>query len=72
MSARQQRARRVIMAAPVASTSAVERLRHAADEVVVLVVDPDFQAVGQYYDEFSQTGDDEVIDLLRTAVLPHE
>lgn len=72
LSAKRQGARRVTMAAPVASTSAVERLRHVADEVVVLVVDPDFEAVGQYYDEFSQTSDEEVIALLHAAAIHQE
>jgi len=52
---------------PVASTKAVERLRRVADDVLALVVDPDFEAVGHYYDEFSQTSDEEVIALLRDA-----
>jgi putative phosphoribosyl transferase len=65
LSAKQQKARRVIIAAPVASTHAVERLRRVADDVVVLFTDANFGAVGQYYDEFSQTSDDEVMALLR-------
>ena len=65
LSARQQKARRVIISAPVASTHAVERLRRVADEVVVLFTDADFEAVGQYYGEFSQTTDAEVMALLR-------
>ena len=67
LSARQQSARRIIVAVPVASTNAVERLRRVADDVFTLVVDPDFAAVGQYYDEFSQTSDEEVIALLRNV-----
>jgi predicted phosphoribosyltransferase len=67
LSARQQSARRIIVAAPVASTNAVERLRRVADDVLALIVDPDFAAVGQYYDEFSQTSDEEVIALMRDA-----
>jgi predicted phosphoribosyltransferase len=67
LSVKQQSARRIIIAAPVASRSAVERLRRVADDVLTLVVDPDFAAVGQYYDEFSQTSDEEVIALLRDA-----
>jgi putative phosphoribosyl transferase len=67
ISARQQKAERVIIAAPVASTHAVERLRRAADDVVVLVEDAGFGAVGQYYAEFSQTTDEEVMALLRAA-----
>ncbi len=66
-SARQQNATRVTVATPVASEHAVERLRREADEVVVMFVDPDFEAVGQYYREFSQTTDEEVMALLRAA-----
>ncbi|MGA2802738.1 MAG: phosphoribosyltransferase family protein [Verrucomicrobiota bacterium] len=67
LSARKQGVRRIIVAVPVASTNAVKRLRRVADDVLVLDVDPDFAAVGQYYDEFSQTSDEEVIALLRDA-----
>jgi len=65
LSAKRQRARRVIVAAPVASTKAVERLARVADDVVTLVTDPDFAAVGQYYESFLETGDEEVLALLR-------
>lgn len=67
LSARKQHARRVIVAAPVASINAVELLRRVADDVEVLSEEVDFQAVGQFYDEFSPTRDDEVISLLRQA-----
>jgi putative phosphoribosyl transferase len=49
----------------VASTNAVERLTPAADDFVALVVDPGFGAVGQYYNEFEETTDEEVLALLR-------
>jgi predicted phosphoribosyltransferase len=65
LSARKQNARRIIVAAPVASIGAVELLRRVADEVEVLSEEADFQAVGQFYDEFSPTEDSEVISLLR-------
>jgi predicted phosphoribosyltransferase len=65
LSARRQHARRVIAAAPVASTNAVERLARVADAVVALVTDPDFAAVGQYYESFLETGDEEVLALLQ-------
>lgn len=65
ISAKQQKAGRVIVAAPVASDNAVERLRRVADEVAVLFTDEAFEAVGQYYVEFSQTTDAEVKALLR-------
>ncbi len=64
LSAERQRARRVIVATPVASTRAVERLARVADGVVALVTDPDFVAVGQYYRKFLATSDAEVLVLL--------
>jgi putative phosphoribosyl transferase len=64
LSARKGGAGQVVVAAPVASTSAVQRLGRIADEVRVLCVDPDFDAVGRYYDVFSQTTDEEVLELL--------
>jgi predicted phosphoribosyltransferase len=65
LSARKRNARGIVVAAPVASTNALERLAPVADEVRVLCVDPDFDAVGRYYDVFSQTTDEEVLELLR-------
>ena len=65
MSARKQMARMVAVAAPVASSQAVDRLSLLTDEVIALVVDPDFMAVGQYYEQFPQVDDDEVAALLR-------
>lgn len=67
LSARKQGARSVIIAAPVASSHAVERLEPVADKVLALRVDPDFEAVGRYYEVFAQTSDDEVAGLLKAA-----
>ncbi|HYG34669.1 MAG TPA: phosphoribosyltransferase family protein [Clostridia bacterium] len=67
LSAKKQNARRVTVTAPVASTSAMERLGRVADSVAVMWVDPSFDAVGRYYEVFSQTTDDEVLDLLKAA-----
>ncbi|HEX7272677.1 MAG TPA: phosphoribosyltransferase [Casimicrobiaceae bacterium] len=58
---------RLICAVPVASEEALEKVRAKADEVVCLHVPPFFYAVGQFYDDFPQVSDDEVISLLRTA-----
>jgi len=68
MSVRKQNARKIVLAAPVASTSAVGRLGPFADEVRVLWADPDFDAVGRYYDAFPQTTDQEVLELLRAQM----
>ncbi|MGO8928235.1 MAG: phosphoribosyltransferase [Limisphaerales bacterium] len=65
LSVRKQGAGTIVVAAPVASTSAVQRLTRVADEVRVLCVDPAFDAVGRYYDVFDQTTDEEVLELLR-------
>jgi predicted phosphoribosyltransferase len=69
ISARKRNAASVIVAAPVASTSAVERLMRAADDVRVLWVDSGFEAVGRYYAVFSQTTDEEVLDVLNAEVI---
>ena len=67
LSAKRQGASKVIVAVPIASDTAVRRLKRTADEVMALYVDPDFDAVGRYYEAFSQTTDEEVVDLLRAA-----
>ena len=67
LSVRKQNARSIVVAAPVASSHAVERLARVADEVRVLRMDPDFEAVGRYYDVFTQTTDEEVLALLRAG-----
>ncbi|MHB1137814.1 MAG: phosphoribosyltransferase [Microthrixaceae bacterium] len=63
--ARARGAIRVVVAVPVASTSAARALGSAADRVVALAVPPGFGAVGQFYDDFSPTTDEEVVRLLR-------
>jgi predicted phosphoribosyltransferase len=65
LSAKSQGARKILVAVPVASKSAVLKLERMADAVLALVVDPGFEAVGGYYESFSQTDDKEVLDLLR-------
>ncbi len=61
----------VTVAAPVASTEAVERLRAVADRVLVLQVPSLFQAVGEWYEQFPQTSDEQVLDCLRRAWQRH-
>jgi predicted phosphoribosyltransferase len=63
-SAWKQGARSVIVAAPVGSTHAIQRLERVANAVEVMWVDPEFDAVGRYYEAFPQTTDEEVLDLL--------
>ncbi|MEU9160191.1 phosphoribosyltransferase family protein [Streptomyces sp. NPDC048424] len=68
---RAQGAARVVLAVPVAPPDAVTRLRTAADEVVCLSTPHAFRAVGEWYEDFSQTPDEEVVALLaRAAAAP--
>lgn len=57
-------ARKVIVAVPVASPAAVERLSPVCDGVVALISPEDLSAIGQYYADFSPTSDAEVLELL--------
>jgi len=65
--ARAQGAARVVLAAPVAPPDVVARLAEVADEVVVCATPEPFYGVGQFYADFSQVDDDEVVDLLTAA-----
>lgn len=64
---RAMKPKRLIVAVPVASRSACNWLRLHADRLVTLYAPESFYAVGQFYEDFSQVSDDEVIDLLRRA-----
>jgi putative phosphoribosyl transferase len=57
----------IIVAVPVAPASTCAWLRTLADRLVCLYAAHDFYAVGQFYEDFSQVEDEEVIDLLRRA-----
>ena len=65
--ARRHGAREVTVAVPCASAQAAREFERAADRFVGLVVDPAFQAVGQYYLDFSPVPDDEVRAMLARA-----
>jgi predicted phosphoribosyltransferase len=55
---------RLVCAVPVAAPDSLELVRPYCDEVVCLEAPPGFFAVGQFYREFRQVEDDEVIELL--------
>jgi len=55
---------RIVAAAPVGAVDSVAALAEDADDVVVLETPEWFNAVGQWYEDFSQTTDDEVRGLL--------
>jgi len=56
---------RLVCAVPVAPAETVEHVRAYCDEVVCLDTPAQFFAVGQFYRDFPQVSDEEVIDLLR-------
>jgi len=62
---RQQQPARLVCAVPVAPPDTLEKVRPLADEVVCLETPEWFQAVGQFYREFDQVEDEEVIALLK-------
>ncbi len=55
---------RIIVAVPVAPPTACQRLAHEADELVCVAAAESFRAVGQFYTDFSQVPDEQVIELL--------
>jgi len=57
----------LILAVPVAPPDTLNMLRTEVDRVVCLLTPPDFYAVGQFYVDFPQTTDEEVISLLRES-----
>lgn len=57
----------LIVAAPVAPASTCAWLRRLVDRLVCLYTPQDFYAVGQFYRNFAQVTDEEVIALLRRA-----
>src|SRR5437773_11117156 len=64
---RQQGAAKIVVAVPVAPPDTCQELAQQADETICLRTPPFFQAVGQYYEDFSQTSDDDVRELLARA-----
>ena len=58
---------RLVLAVPVGPPEVIEQLREAADEVVCLLTPERFRAVGEWYADFGQTEDEEVVALLGQA-----
>ncbi|MFI2606679.1 phosphoribosyltransferase family protein [Kitasatospora sp. NPDC018619] len=64
---RERGAARVVLAVPVAPTDWAERLEEVADELVCVDTPSPFYAIGEFYADFSQTEDAEVLRLLAAA-----
>ncbi|MER7109806.1 phosphoribosyltransferase [Streptomyces sp. NPDC000229] len=57
----------LLLAVPVCSRQATAALRGEADEILYVYQPPYFEAVGQWYDDFAQLTDDEVVRTLSAA-----
>jgi len=64
---RQRGVAKIVVAVPVGPPDTCREFEDEADEVICASAPEFFQAVGQYYEDFSQTSDDEVRDLLARA-----
>lgn len=64
---RRQRPRRLVLAVPVCAPDSVARMRREADEMVCLIAPAHLRGVGQWYRDFSQIHDQEVIATLGAA-----
>jgi len=68
---RRRRPRRLVLAVPVAPPESVAQLRGEADEIVCVLVPAQLYGVGQWYRDFSQVSDDEVIAALAARGAAH-
>jgi putative phosphoribosyl transferase len=69
-SLRGRRPGRLILAVPVCSPEAAAAVGPEVDDLVCLHRPGSFPSVGQWYEEFRQVGDEEVIDVVRSALAP--
>lgn len=65
---RLQKPQRIVVAVPVSSPETYDEFRSEVDEIFCAVTPRHFQGVGLWYDDFSQTSDEEVRELLKRAV----
>ncbi len=65
-------AARIVVAVPVASRQAAAALPDVCDQVLCVETPEPFYAVGEWYRDFSQTSDEQVVDLLRLAAAGDE
>ena len=70
--ARAHGARRVVLAVPVAPPSWVARMGTDADEFVCVDTPESFYGIGQFYDDFSPTSDEEVVSCLQRTPAPRD
>jgi predicted phosphoribosyltransferase len=67
-SVRQQQPARIVVAVPTAAPQTCDEFRHEVDEIVCAITPEPFYGVGMWYQNFSQTTDEEVQDLLARSL----
>jgi putative phosphoribosyl transferase len=70
-SLRLQKPRRIVVAVPVSSPETCDEFRGEVDEIVCAFTPEHLQGVGLWYQDFSQTSDEEVRELLKRATQQH-
>jgi len=65
---RKHNPKKIILAVPVISPDSLERLKKKFDEVIYVTAPDDFMSVGQFYYNFDQTEDEEVIRLIDSNI----
>lgn len=61
---RKKHAKRIVVALPIAPKELIPKIAPEVDELVVLHTPDEFSAVGQFYEQFEQVTDEEVVELL--------
>jgi putative phosphoribosyl transferase len=69
---KKQKAGRIVVAVPVAPASTIEELKREVDEVICVSTPEFFYAISLWYEEFPQTSDEEVSELLKQAEMKKE
>ena len=64
-SLRNRGAKPIVVAVPVGPTETVTELKKEADRVICLLTPKPFYAIGEFYEDFEQTTDEEVVELLK-------
>lgn len=67
---RQQSPKHIIIAVPTVARDSYVMLKSLVDELIGLVIPADFRSVGQWYDDFAQTTDEQVADFMDRARTP--
>ncbi|MDR3402059.1 MAG: phosphoribosyltransferase [Chthoniobacter sp.] len=64
---RKWEAGRIVVATPTVARTTFAEIERVADEMVAVIVPEPFYGVGQWYEDFSQTTDEEVCDILKRS-----